>query len=114
MKEWIKREWNNNFPTPIHEWLHEKFATLEEAIEYAEKHFHKPQSKTPSKSSEEIIREIRDSQIDPEIVEEWTREANIGLTRKMLEAGVLRCPYCGGCDLVWACTGIKIGEEKKE
>ena len=85
---------------PIDDALEE--AKLKESIEIAKKQAE--QGKNPK----EIIREIINSQQDPQAVLDATVTLNIENIKKLLESETLKCPYCGGKDLAWNCCGEKI------
>ncbi len=78
-------------------YLHKQYETLEEAIEKEiEKHEKRMQAHRISLGKPvSIIKE----------------QANIKMVKKLLDTGELKCPRCGGRDLVWTCCGRKIGEK---
>lgn len=62
----------------------------------------------------EVLVRIEASQPSEEDFLRLESQTNAKLVRQMLEKGVLRCPFCGGDDLVWKCTGKEIGEEEEK
>jgi len=72
-------------------------AKLKESIEIAKKQAE--QGKNPK----QIIKEIIESQQDPQAVLDATVKLNIENIGKLLESGTLKCPHCGGIDLLWGC-----------
>ena len=77
-------------------------AKLQESIEIAKKRAE--QGKTPN----EIIAEIIKSQQDPEAVILATIDLNIQNIGKLLNSGMLKCPFCGEDDLEWSCQHEKL------
>ena len=77
-------------------------AKLNESIERAKK------QATSGKPPEEIIREILESQVDPQIVVDTMEQLVIKNVRKLLDTGVMKCPYCGESHLEWACVHKRI------
>jgi len=80
-------------------------AQLMEAVDLMKKEFVK------SVNPRDVILRVRASQPTLEDVYRSLSEANIELIKKMLLKGILRCPHCGGKDLVWECTGERLLEE---
>jgi len=107
IEDWIREEWNNKIHTPMRDWLHKKYKTLKEAMQYAKLFKNKPLGK----SSEQIVEEILSKQQDPKVLEQTIIEANIGLLVKMLKKRMIVCPHCGKTDLVWGCCGEPLLKE---
>ena len=72
-------------------------AKLRESIDIAKKRAE--EGKTP----DEIIAEIIKSQQDPEVVMKATISLHIENIKKLLNSGMLKCPFCGEDDLEWSC-----------
>jgi ParB family chromosome partitioning protein len=85
-----------------------KEAQLMEAIEATKREILK------AVNPREIIQRVRSSQPSMKEVAKSMAEANIKLIVKMLENRVVQCPYCGGMDLVWGCTGKPVGGDHEE
>jgi Ribonuclease G/E len=96
-RDHIIEQWNMKIDTPWKTYLHRQYNSLEEAIEKeVEKH-------------EKRIQAYRASSGKP--VSIIKQQDNVKIVRKLLDTGELRCPHCGGGDLVWACCGKRIGEK---
>jgi len=81
-------------------------AKVNEAVALAQEQLKK------GKVPEDILTEIISHQSDPSEVLEATREANIGLLKKLLTQKLILCPHCGKPDLVWGCNGERVVNEE--
>ena len=83
-------------------------AKIKEAVELAQEQLKK------GKAPEEILTDILSHQADPSEIVEATREANLGLLKKLLTQKLILCPHCGKPDLAWACNGEPVVKEDEE
>jgi len=83
-------------------------AKVNEAVELAQEQLKK------GKAPEEILTDILSHQSNPSEVVEATREANLGLLKKLLTQKLILCPHCGKPDLAWACNGEPVVKEDEE
>jgi len=83
-------------------------AKVNEAVELAQEQLKK------GKAPEEILTDIFSHQTDPSEIVEATREANLGLLKKLLTQKLILCPHCGKPDLAWACNGEPVVKEDEE
>ena len=83
-------------------------AKVNEAVELAQEQLKK------GKAPEEILTDILSHQADPSEIVEATREANLGLLKKLLTQKLILCPHCGKPDLAWACNGEPVVKEDEE
>ena len=83
-------------------------AKVNEAVELAQEQLKK------GKAPEEILTDILSHQTDPSEIVEATREANLGLLKKLLTQKLILCPHCGKPDLAWACNGEPVVKEDEE
>jgi ParB/RepB/Spo0J family partition protein len=81
-------------------------AKINEAVEHAQEQLKK------GTNPEEILKNIFSHQSDPSEILEATREANLGLLKKLLTEKLILCPHCGKSDLVWDCNGKSVVEDK--
>lgn len=81
-------------------------AKINEAVEHAQEQLKK------GTNPEEILKNIFAHQSDPSEILEATREANLGLLKKLLTEKLILCPHCGKSDLVWDCNGKFVVEDK--
>lgn len=77
-------------------------AKLDESIERAKR------QTASGKPPREILREILESQQDPQIVVDAMQQVTIDNVRKLLDTGMIKCPYCGESHLEWACVHRRI------
>lgn len=62
-----------------------------------------------SRTSEEIIKDILNSQQDPKLVKETFKKLQVEMLEKLVKMGRIVCPHCGKTDcLVWSCCSKKV------
>jgi len=81
-------------------------AKMEESVDLAKKRAE--EGKTP----EEIIKEIKKTQSDPQVIIDAAINLNIENIKKQLKTEMITCPHCGKNDLEWACKHRRLVEDE--
>ncbi len=88
--------------------------SVEDAAEEARKDYVKRRSKKRSEREalppEEIARNLIENLPDPNERDKKIIEQYPKLVKALQDKGLLPCPICGVCHIVWVCSGKRVGE----